>query len=168
MLQIKNNNIDSWVVKELLWRRKQPPCSISLGFSALFLHKEPSPLRPKLLVVKSSLFRLLSPVGPCCTKTRQSSEAQRNALLRATRPTTAGLSLQVCMAWCLQTILLLGSGRKSSLTRHSNSPWHRRLLILSIWTSPTIFNTEPSSEPRDPERQQFCSPLATQKFWTAL
>lgn len=86
MLQIKNNNIDSWVVKELLWRRKQPPFSISLGFSALFLHKEPSPLRPKLLVVKSSLFRLLSPVGPWCTKTRQSSEAQRNALLRAHSP----------------------------------------------------------------------------------
>lgn len=168
MLQIKNNNTGSWVVKELLWRRKQPPCSISLGFSALFFHNEPSPLRPKLLVAKNSLFRLVSPVGPCCTNTRQSLEAQRNTLLRATCSTTAGLSLQVCMAWCLKTILLLGSGRKSSLTQHSNSPWHRRLPILSIQTSPTIFNTEPSSEPRVLERQQFCSPLAAQKLWTAL
>lgn len=105
---------------------------------------------------ESGLVNLL---GPHCTSTRQGLEAQRNTLLRTTRSTTTGLSLQVCMAWCLKTILSLGSNRKSSLTQHSNAPWHRRLQILSIQTSPTFFNAEPCSVPRVPHRSQMTTAL---------
>jgi len=99
--------------------------------------------------MNSSLSGLVNLLCPRCRSTRQGLEAQRNTL-RATHSTMAGLSLQVGMAWCLRTILSLASNRKLSLTQHSNAPWHRRLQILSIQTSPTFFNTEPSSVPRVP------------------
>lgn len=140
----------------------------SLGFSALFFPRCTSP-RPDCLGMKNSLSALVNVLGPCCT--RQDWEAQRNTSLRATRSNRAGLSLPVCMAWCLQTIPSLGSDRKSSLIQPGNTPWHRSLQILSIQTSPTFFNTEPSSVPRVPPTSQMTTALfslATQTLGTAL
>lgn len=128
----------------------------SLGFSALFFPRCTSP-RPECLGMKNSLSRLVNVLGPRCT--RRDWEAQRNTSLRATRSNRAGLSLPVCMAWCLQTIPSLGSDRKSSLIQPGNTPWHRSLQILSIQTSPTFFNTEPSSVPRVPPTSQMTKAL---------
>lgn len=154
-------------LKGLLWEGSSHHAVLaSLGFSALFFPRCTSPPRPECPGLKNSLPRLVNLLGPRCA--RRGWEAQRNTTLTATRSNRAGLSLPVCMAWCLQTIPSSGSDRKSSLTQHGNAPWHRSLQILSIQTSPTFFNTEPSSVPTVPHKPQTTTALFStgrSKIW---